>query len=473
MRAKKRTRITRTLTDVCLLLAVGTHLAQEPAAPPPTPPPPVPEKPAAQPAVEPAPILDPAVHLETTSPPPALPQTPSPQMESITLFPDSAEQPIPSFQEDTKWHFVLHGSARGTFDSNIFITHDRPEEDFYFTVAAGIAVGRGDFRSEIFDLGSFRDRFVRDRSEIVKDKSYFFLNYIPSYTVFLNNSGENTFDHDLAFEGQWVIQKLKLGAQARFQTDNIPDQDLGERIERRLFNTALTALYDYSDKTSVELNARFSIRDYVPSDKIDVDELRFETWLNYQILPKIALSAGGAYGHVTVSKGPDQDYWQGLLRVRYKATEKFQLQASAGVEFRDTGLFGTQTNPVFSIGASYVATDSTSIYLTAYGRTQTSSSSAGTNYTLTGIEAQLRQRFLHRLYVVLAGGFQHSEYDSGAAATGPDRTDDSFYIRPAIGIDISKRCSAEASLEYRNVDSNIDKRTYDRLLVYLQFNVLF
>ena len=473
MRAKKKTRITRTLTDACLLLAVGTHLAQEPATPPPAPPLPVPEKPGAQPAVEPAPILDPAVQVESTSPPPALPNTPSPQMESITLFPDSAMQPIPSYQEDTKWHMVLHGSARGTFDSNIFITHDAQEEDFYFTVAAGIAVGRGDFRSEIFDLGSFRDRFVRDRSEIVKDKNYFFLNYIPSYTFFLNNSGENTFDHDLAFEGQWVLQKLTLGARARFQTDNIPDQDLGERVERRLFNTALTSLYDYSDKTSFELNVRYSIRNYVPSSKIDVDELRFETWLNYQVLPKITVGLGGAYGHVAVSKGPDQDYWQGLLRARYRATEKFQLQANAGLEFRDNGPFGTETNPVFSLSASYAPSDSSSIYLTAYRRTQTSSTAAGLNYTLTGIEAQLRQRFLQRLYVVLAAGYQHSEYDSGSGGTGPGRTDDSFYIRPAIGIDISKRCSAEASIEYRNVDSNIDKRSYDRILVYLQFNVLF
>lgn len=472
MRAKKKTRITRTLTDVALLLAVGTHLAQEPATPPPAPPLPVPEAPGPQPAVEPAPILDPAVQVES-SPPPALPHTPTPQMESITLFPDSADQALPTLAEDTKWHLVLHGSARGTFDSNIFITHEDRESDFYFTVAAGIAVGRGDFRSELFDLGSFRDRFVRDRSEIVKDKNYFFLNYVPSYTFFLNNSGENTLDHDLAFEGQWVLQKLTLGARARFQTDNIPDQDLGERVERRLFTTALTALYDYSDKTSFEANARFSIRDYVPSSKIDVDELRLETWLNYQILPKITLGVGGAYGHVTVSEGPNQDYVQGLLRARYRATEKFQLQAHAGVEFRDNGPFGTETNPVFSIAASYAPGDSTSIYVTAYSRTQTSSTAAGLNYTLTGIEAQIRQRFLQRLYVVLAGGYQHSEYDSGSRGTGTDRADDSFYIRPGFGIDISKRCSAEMSLEYRNVDSNIDKRTYDRVLVYLQFNILF
>lgn len=374
-------------------------------------------------------------------------------------------------QPDRGWRLLLHGHGRATWDSNIFITPSDEQSDFYFTLAPGVTVGRGDFRSEMRDAWSFRERFERDRKEDAEDINHVFLTYMPSVTKFVDHSEEDTFDHDVLLAGEWEIKRLTLGVHARFQTLNLPDPDVSERVERNIFNAAITSHYNFSGKTSFELNAYNSIRDY--ETRVDITEWRLAGWINYQVLPKITASAGITGGYVDVSSGPSQNYEQALVRLRYYATEKLRLLATAGVELRhfddDTS---DQTNWVFSVAGDYSPFDGTYTSLQAYRRTQSSASAAGLNYTLTGFDAQVRQRFLQKYYFRLAGGYQFLDYDAyGSDATAPETH--IYYLRPSFGFDFSEALTFELGVEFRKNDSNVERRTYDQVLAFLQAHFLF
>ena len=441
-------RFTKTLrlTSTSLLLLTGMALAQEPE-----------------------PIFDRPTRLGDPSP--MLPMTPSPMLDTITLFPDASESMSLEQEIDKQpWKFVLHGNATATYNDNIFISHSNEQEDFIFTIAPGMAIGRGEFRNELASLGSYETRFNPDRSDIVEGENYIFVHYVPSVTLFADHSSENTFDHDVTLDGQYEWKRLTLGLKARFQTVNLPDVDLGERFKRNLFTGALTSKYDYSAKTSFELNFFGSIRDNA-GDRLDITDYRGQAWVNYQVRPKITLGVGFTYGYVDVSRGPSQNYEQALMRLRYRATAKVRFDLSAGAEFREIHGLASQTNGIFSLGVSYAPFDGTSSYLHSYRRTVTSANVLPTNYDVTGVEAQIRQRFAKRFYFVVTGGYQKLNYESFGSVI--QRDDDIFYIHPSLGMDITSWLSCELGAEYRQDHSTNQLSSFSETTVYFQFNAFF
>ena len=438
--------ITALLTSGCLLLLAGALRAQEPE-----------------------PILDRPTRL--SDPSPTLPMTAAPVLDTMTLFPDAAENmSLESAVDKHPWKFVLHGSATATYDSNIFISHDNAQEDFIFTIAPGMALGRGDFKNELANLGSYEDRFNPDRSEMVETTNYIFVHYVPSVTLFANHTSEDSFDHDVTLDGQYEWKRLTIGLKARFQTLNLPDVDLGERVERHLFTGALTSKYDYSAKTSFELNFFNYIRDFA-GDHVDTVEYRWQAWVNYQLRPKITLGVGFTYGRVDLSRGPDQSYEQVLARLRYRATEKIRFDLTAGGEIRDISGLTNRTNGIFSLGVSYAPFDGTTVFLQGYRRTVTSANSPPANYNVTGVEAQLRQRFARRFYFVIAAGYQNVDYEYFASAS--QRRDEIFYIHPSVGIDVTTWLTCEIGAEYRQDQSSSVKSDFSETTAYFQVNVFF
>lgn len=407
----------------------------------------------------------------------ALPGSGSTGPENFSLFPDplaTGDPKILSAQEDRPWKVYPHVAFEATFDSNIFIQNEDTESDLIFTLSPGVAIGRGNFRQELLQHWSFRERFQRDRLPAIEERRYIFLDYTPSVSIFTNNSSENSFDQDIVLEGQYQLRKVTLGVRARYQDLNVADIDLGDRVRRRFFSGALTGEYEVTEKTSLELNAYNFLRDY---DKgTDSAEYRLQAWFNYLVQPKTRVSIGAAGGYIDVDKGSAQRYEQALIRVRYRATEKITVNGTAGVEFRQVDGDGDdRTNFVFSVGGTYQPFDGTFISLDAYRRTVTSATSSGTNYELTGVEGQVRQRLFQRYYATLAGGYRNSEYvtsgrDGGA---GSERTDNLFYVRPSIGFDLTRYAFLELGAEFKQNSSSSDRRSFDQFLVFVQIQTLF
>ena len=417
----------------------------------------------------PEPILDRPTRL--SDPAPSLPMTAAPVLDTMTLFPDATENMSLEPEIDKHpWKFVIHGSATATYDNNIFISHTDEQEDFIFTIAPGLAVGRGDFKNELANLGSYEDRFNPDRSAMVDAANYIYVHYVPSVTLFAEHSSENSFDHDVTLDGQYEWKRLTIGLKARFQTMNLPDVDLGQRVERRLFTGALTSKYDYSAKTSFELNFFNYVRDHLGRG-VNTAEYRLQGWLNYQVRPKISLGVGFTCGLVDPSQGPKQNYEQVLVRLRYRATEKIRFDLTGGGEIRNIHGVTNDTNGIFSLGVSYAPFGGTSIYLQGYRRTVTSASIIPSNYNVTGVDAQIRQRFARRYYFVLAAGYQNVDYSNFSSAN--QRHDEIFYIHPSLGIDVTSWLSCEIGAEYREDASNRVTTSFSETTAYFQVNCFF
>jgi len=428
--------------------------------------------------IEPAAIAEPPP-VEPASPPsgqalpPAtapvmdLPVTPSPSLDSITPFPHQGEITSGNSFNDQRFGYVLHGEVRASYDSNIFIKEHGAEHDFIFSVQPGLAVGWGEFKSELYGSDSFRHRFER-----YVEKNYIFADYSPSYTWFASHGSEDTFDHDARLEGEWTIRRLTLGVRARYLTENVAEADIGERIEERHLNAALTSRYQYSGKTSFEVNGFYQGTDYA-GNNVDTKEWRNEDWLNYQISPKVRLGLGGALAYVDRSSGPSQTYQQGLARVKYEPTEKLTVSLTAGAEWRQTEDSSDRTDGVFQFDLAWAPFAGSYFYLQGYRRAYNSGNEGSEYFQATGLSLQYRQRLFQRFYFGLTGGYQNADYKDDLGSPNFGRNDDLYFVRPALGFDLATWLNCEINGEYQKNDSSIEGRSFDTTIVMLKFNLLF
>jgi len=426
------------------------------------------------PAIADPPPLDPAsppTHMPGTEPaPPVLDIPPTPPHETssqITALPDEGELSSGNAFNDHRFGYVLHGEIRAAYESNIFIREHGAEDDFIFTIQPGIAMGWGDFKSELFGPNSFRHRFER-----YLGKNYIFADYSPSYTWFASHGREDTFDHDARVEGEWTLQRLTLGLRARYFSENVAEPDIGDRVEQRHTDVALTSRYEYSGKTSFEVNAYYSGLDYA-GDRVDSYEWKNEDWLNYQISPKIRLGVGGAAAYVDRSSGPTQTYEQGLVRVKYEATQKLTAALTAGAEWHQTQDSPERTDGVFQFDLTWTPADGAYLYLQAY-RHSFSSGLEGSEYFLaTGVSIQYRQRLFQRFYFELTAGYQNSDYKDPLGSPNFGRSDDLVFIRPGVGFDLTTWLNCQLTGEYQKNSSSSLGRSYDTTIAAIRLNLLF
>ncbi|MEI9894349.1 MAG: hypothetical protein WDN28_10815 [Chthoniobacter sp.] len=398
-----------------------------------------------------------------------LPSAPAPQIDSITLFPNRTEGGKASRNfGDQRFGYVLHGEVSAAYESNIAIQPTNPRADFLFTISPGLAVGWGDFKSELYGPDSFRYRFER-----YVGKNFIYANYSPSYTWYANNSDESGLHHDVRLNGEWTHQHLTLGVVASYITQNMPEADVGNLVETRRASVALTSRYEYSGKTSMEVNAYYNSLNY-NDDNIDWREWRNEDWLNYQISPKIKIGLGGAVAYVTRSVGPSQTYEEGLFRMQYAMTDQLTLALSGGIEFRQTaGGGGDRTFGTFRFDAVWTPFDGSYFYLEGYRHADVSGSFGEEYYVATGAELQYRQRILQRFYFSLVAGYQNADYQASPGSSDFDRNDDLFYIRPGVGFDVAAWLNCELTAEYRKNSSSVAARQFDAKTAVVKFSVLF
>lgn len=442
-----------------LLLGAFTRplLAQEAELPPIADPPPI--EPASPPTQFPgSPAIEPVRDVRP-SPPPA--------NDSFTVMPNEGELTSGNAFNDHRFGYVLHGEVRAAYESNIFIREHGAEDDFIFTIQPGLAVGWGDFKSELYGPNSFRHRFER-----YLGKDYIFADYSPSYTWFANHGREDSFDHDARLEGEWTIRRLTLGVRARYLTENVAEPDIGDRVEERHLNVALTSRYDYSGKTSFEVNAYYNGLDYA-GNRVDTREWKNDDWLNYQISPKIKLGVGGAVAYVNRSSGPTQNYEQGLVRAKYDATQKLTVAVTAGAEWRQTQDSPNRTDGVFQFDLAWTPSEGSYIYLQAYRRAYNSGIEGSEYFLATGVSVEYRQRLFQRFFFDLTAGWQNADYKDELGSPNFGRSDDLYFVRPGVGFDITTWLNCEITGEYQKNDSSIPGHSYDTTIAAVRLNLLF
>jgi hypothetical protein len=348
----------------------------------------------------------------------------------------------------SRWKFSRSLSLGVSADDNLYLSSTHKESDVIFTLG-------GKFRL----LWGFK-----------KEESYLSVDYAPSLLVFADHSGANAFDQKVGVAGQWRLAKLTLGAQAGAQTLSGGDVDVGDRAKRSLWQVSLQARYDYSTKTSFEVNLSPNASNY--SNYLDSMEWMNSNWVDYQAFTKTRVGAGLTFGYLKPEGGKAQTYQQALLRVSNPVSGKLTVNASGGIEFRHLGDGGTQTTPVFRIGASYQPVEGTTVSVEASRRIYSSAAMAGQNFAATGGTVSIHRLF-KRFSATVAGGYEDATYQSTEGQEDTSRHDQYVFVRPSISFAFRKWVNLELYYQYRRNISTALFSDFDSNVAGVQASVSF
>ena len=324
--------------------------------------------------------------------------------------------------------------AQSVYDDNIYLApSDKKTRDVVTSIAPSMQVRYGE-----------------------KGYSMAKLDYTPTFQFFKENGQNDAINHDARFQAEKTFTRLTVGLSQSFT--RVSDSAIGvsvgtpavtvfpRRVEQDTFTTRLLSKYDFSDKTSFEVNGQFNVIDFDTVGLISSKEYVNDNWFNYRMTEKVTTSVGVTLGYLDLSGGlPSQTYERGLVRVTYDAAEKLKFRASGGIEVRQVG--GGRSDevlPIFAIGATYKPLQSTTISLDA-SRAQTYAvQSPGENVTTTGVSAEIRQEVLRKLSIYFGGGFYNSEYTPGS------RNDDYYSLKYGVDYKITSRVTVGAFHMYRD-----------------------
>jgi hypothetical protein len=320
--------------------------------------------------------------------------------------------------EANRFKYSFRVDLNALYDNNIFISSTNKVSDYEFTITPGVTMGFGDV---------FR-----------RARNYIRLDYAPSFQFFARNPGENNIGQNFLLDGQYNSGKATWRLAQSIQVLNGADTDAGTRVTRQIYATTIGLSYLVSDKTFIDVSANYAFQHY--DNELNDGTISGSAYFNYIYSPKLTIGLGMVGGYTTVSGNvdPDQTFEQVNFKMTYQATGKISFVGTVGVQFMQfSGARSSYVTPVFSLSGVYQPFDGTTFTLTAARRTNVSSVLEGQNYTSTGVNVAMRQRFIQRLYLTLSGGFENSAYF--AIVPQANATRNTNYLTASIGLDYMLR----------------------------------
>ncbi|HTX22405.1 MAG TPA: outer membrane beta-barrel protein [Candidatus Aquilonibacter sp.] len=387
---------------------------------------------------------------EVLAPPPAVSATPSAvqqQQDSNPMQVFSPSETGPNFSSFTspfQWGPVTV----------------RPHVDYQFLYGNGVNSSPGQQQNTIvqtlspgvlFDLGS-----------------HWTLDYTPTLNFYSSGSFQNTVDHSVQLGwgtgyGDWFFS----GSQScSFSSD--PTVEIAAQTDQQTYSTALNAVYQINSKLSLDLGLSQNFN-YIGNTQSSTNQLQnlsnsrewsMMDWLNYHFRPRLSVGVGVGAGYVNEDAGPDSinEQYQGQLN--WRATDKISFQLSGGLQDQQylSGGAGDLLTPIFSASIQYQPFAQT--YLTV-GASRTVGTSYFENQVTenTGINADLSQRLLGKLYLDLNGGYGITKYVSTASLSnqigyGAGRNDDTYSFSVRLTCPLLKRATISVFYQYSKNSSS-------------------
>jgi hypothetical protein len=346
-----------------------------------------------------------------------------------------------------RFRYSFGVTVRDVYDDNINVSSANRVGDWYFVVEPVIHLGFGD--SE----GGF---------------NYLSFDYSASAYFFAEQSQRDGVEHFIHLAGQHDFGHLVLGLSQDIQildgtslnslsnrTGVQANTDVNGPSRSNIYSTSVHASYDLTGKLFLTYQGSYSRTDYETQSLVSSQSISENVYLNYVYSPKLVIGLG-ITGGVTSNDGPtgDETFEQINARANYIVSGKISLSVSGGVEFRQFG-DGGSVSPVYEIAGSYRPFEDTIITIAGSGRTQTSASLAGQDFSENSISLTVAQRLLRRATVSLGVGYTHSEYLSATTGDSTARSDDYFYIEPSLDIDITRYWSIGLYYLYRTDSSTL------------------
>ena len=341
--------------------------------------------------------------------------------------------------------FFPRAYASVFYDDNIFIRETDKVDDLVWALRPGITVTSSDMTTN-------------------GGKSLT-ISYDPSFLIYTDQTDRSTINHAAALSASLAFTKLSLGLSQTVSSATDPVVEAGTRADRLALGTALTSRYAFGEKLSAEMNFGLDITDY--PDRYNSWDWSNRDWLNYQYSSRLNVGVGLTLGYIDMEDFPDQNYEDLLLRAIYSASEKLDVNASVGLDWRQyrSGVDDTLA-PVWDVAAVYRPRERTSLSLGLFQRYSSSAFYGNQNNLSTGVNVGVRQEFLTRYVLSVTARYYHSDYeatDPGASTRG---TDDVFLVRPQFEVQLKERWTAGVSYEFSHNAS--DDRPFTRNRVGLE-----
>lgn len=339
-------------------------------------------------------------------------------------------------------HFV--GAA--FYDDNITLAPEgqgrKILRDLVWSLSPGVTAAVGDFHAG-------------------KQGNYLSLDYTPTVTLYTTHNDFNALDHNVQFDGGWHGSKLTLGLGQSYLTGSGGFVETGGQVEREVYNTGLTANYQFSDKTSFDLNGRQSISSYQPRNNTggtnleSRNEWSVEALGTYKFSEKVKLGAGVVAGWRDIRNSPNETYQQLLARGSYLVTEKIDVSLAMGAQWSQfQGGLNEGPKFVFDLGGTWQPRERTTLSLDVFRREQSSVAFSAQSYTVTGFRAGVRETIGQKWVAGLAGGFEHSAYFETTSGDPTSHDNDYWFVGPTLDYNFSDQWTVGLFYQYRRKDSD-------------------
>jgi hypothetical protein len=332
------------------------------------------------------------------------------------------------------WRVVPMVNTGVVFDDNIFISNTDRKSDVIFSIGGGLALEFGDYRT--------------------LEENYLLLEYIATGYFFSRYTAQNSFGQNASLLGQYRFNQLAVQAESIYQYINGAQRQVGGFTTRNLIYNDLRFIYDWSEKTTFDLELSQDSNIYTAP--YNSSYYYYATaGMDYRILPKVRIGLEGTAGFITADNNPDQTYQIINARAKYDLTGKVALKATGGVQFTQysTGGEPMRVSPVFSFGGEYLPFPNTAISLLGYRNLQVSPSLDNQDYWATGVELGVTQTIMQKFQVGVSGGYENDTYVANRNNVNANRVDDFFFIQPRVSYNFLKYLTASVFYLHRFNDS--------------------
>ena len=248
--------------------------------------------------------------------------------------------------------------------------------------------------------------------------SHWSLSYVPSWTYYTAKELDNTFDQTFGLHGGLIGQHWFLTLNQTYSIASPTLYETGRQTQQKTWGTSVSAARRIGSRFNLELNGNVSgLQTDIGNDSRDWST---DDWFLVQISPVLNAGIGPTFGYVDIADSPDQTYQRFMGRLSFNPTRKLGLDASGGVERRQTKsrLSKDIENPILNLSATYHPFETTTISASFDHTVGTSlydnQVTVGSNWRL-----HFEQRLLGHLYFSADWTRAENEYKSTTPVASP------------------------------------------------------
>jgi len=370
------------------------------------------------------------------------------------------------------WKFVPQLTAIATYDDNVFIAPRNHVGDSCWQLAPGLAFGWGDFRGQVAPFDPIPHFLAQTGEEDLPRANFLYVEYTPDFELFTRLRHQDTVNQDVRLSGQEQAGRWRTQADFRYQAESSPDPDVGARAKQTYYNANLAGTYELTGKLAGGLQAH--VDRSVVSGGVPWQQGRVGAYADLEDSDRTTVGFGVAIGDLEVQREPDQLYLEPALRWKYALTSKIWFTGDAGADLRHFGRgVGERSEAIFDAGASYAATESTTVTLSGRRDTIASVEYRGVDITESVAQAGVSQRVWAEVILTGTAGAVWDDYRPFDPAIPLSRHDRYFFYKAAVGHDVTKHGTVQLSYEHRANNSSSANFEFVENLVSLDVSFLF